>query len=85
MDPSNQVAEFVKQWFVTETGRSSEDLERQLDVNYFVEKWVDSFKFISFVSVAETRFDFRFTNEDFQDEDFGTIRGLIGTIERHLA
>lgn len=68
-------------WFVENSDFSKEDVESNLDSNYFEQGWIDSFSFINFISDMEEKFEISFSNDEFQNREFATVNGLAKIIE----
>lgn len=75
------VKTWIINWFEKNTDLEKQKIERDINENFLEKGWIDSFKFISFISDIETNFKIRFTNDQFQDRKFSTINGLIRIIE----
>ncbi len=74
--------EFIYNWF-SEKGRiTAEEIEKNLDVNYFDCGWIDSFAFLELLSACEVKFNIQFSDDDFKNNDFFTINGLIRLLKR---
>ena len=76
----------VKTWIVEWFKENTELKDDEIGVhdNYFEKGWIDSFKFISFITNIEERFDIRFSNDEFQDRSFSTIEGIVEIIRRKI-
>ena len=68
------VDEFILEYFEGKTKKNKVDIKR--NVNYFKEDYIDSVGVFDLISALESRFNFEFNNDDFQDRDFVTIEGL---------
>lgn len=75
-----KIKDYIFEWFLTNTILEIDEIEKGLAENYLEKGWVDSLKFISFISDIEETFKIRFSNSDFQDRSFSTIDGLIKII-----
>ena len=78
------VKTWLIEWFKTNADLSEEDIGNDLNVNYFEKGWIDSFKFITFITDIEDNFNIRFSNDQFQDRAFSTIYGVIRLIEEKI-
>ena len=78
------VKTWLIEWFKTNTDLSPEDIGDDVNINYFEKGWIDSFKFISFMTDIEENFNIRFSNDQFQDRGFSTIDGVIRLIEEKI-
>lgn len=70
------VMNFIINWFINNTNIKEDEVRDEIDENYFEKGWIDSLKFISFISDIENNFSISFSNDDFQDRNFSTIKGL---------
>ncbi|MEM2175078.1 MAG: phosphopantetheine-binding protein [Candidatus Aenigmatarchaeota archaeon] len=75
---------WIKNWFKEKVGLSNQELDSNLKENYFEKGWIDSFTFISFISDLEKTYRIRFSNEEFQKEEFLTIEGLADIVRRKV-
>lgn len=71
-------------WFTKHTDFDGDEIEKSSKENYFECGWVDSFKFISFISEIEEHFGIYFSNDEFQNREFSTIEGLTVIIREKL-
>jgi acyl carrier protein len=69
-------------WFVNNVGLTSQEVLMKASENYFELGWIDSLKFVNFILEIEQEFGVHFSNEDFQDRDFGTLEGLSRYISK---
>lgn len=75
--------EFIVNWFAEKGVLTKEELMKDLSVNYFEQGLIDSFAFLELISACEKEYDFKFSDEDFANEDIFTIIGLINCIEKY--
>ena len=68
-------------WFQENTNVLQHEINENRDENYFIKGWIDSLKFISFISDIENQFKISFLNNEFQDRKFSTINGIIKILE----
>jgi acyl carrier protein len=54
------------------------------DVNYFDEDYIDSLGVFELISTFEEQFGIEFTDDDFENQNFVIINGLIDIIEKKL-
>ena len=54
--------------------------EKLLTANYVDGGWIDSFTIISLIEESEAKFSMRYSQDNFQDPRFMTIRGLAEII-----
>lgn len=73
---------FVINWFVEHSTLTKEELEENNDINYLEQGWIDSFAFLELLSSCEEQLEIRFSDEDFDNDDFFTIEGFISALER---
>ncbi|MBU1083865.1 MAG: phosphopantetheine-binding protein [Candidatus Omnitrophota bacterium] len=78
------ISTWLIRWFENNAGMSGQDIENNIDTNYFEKGWIDSFKFIAFIMDIENNFGIRFSNDEFQDKGFSTIKGLAGIIRERI-
>lgn len=71
-------------WFKNETGEAEGSIKNKLHENYLSNGWLDSFKFIYFITAVEETFNISFDNNEFQDRSFATIEGVAKIIERKI-
>ena len=74
--------EWLINWFVNNVGLSKEEISFKTKDNYLESGWIDSLKFVNFILEIEQEFGVHFSNEDFQDREFGTIDGLVRYIRQ---
>ena len=74
----------IKTWIVERFKENTDLKEDEIGEkeNYFEKGWLDSFKFISFITNIEEKFDIRFSNDEFQDRSFSMIEGIVEIIQR---
>jgi len=77
-----QIKEFVLNYFSDKTNKKKENL--LCDTSYFDENYIDSLGVFELISTVEDKFDFEFTDDDFQNRDFVTINGISNIIERKI-
>ena len=63
-------------WFKKNSLIKIREIEQHLDENYLENGWIDSFKFILFITDIENNFKIKFSNDEFQNRKFATINGL---------
>jgi acyl carrier protein len=76
----SEVLSWLQQWFQSNAGVETAEIQKGLGDNYFELGWIDSFKFISFISDIEEHFNVQFSNDEFQDRGFASINGLTTII-----
>ncbi len=72
---------WILKWFQDNTNMLENEINKDRDENYFMKGWIDSLKFISFISDIENKFNISFSNDEFQDRKFATINGIIQILE----
>ena len=82
LNNSIDIEAWLLNWFSTNTSANKDKIQNELEKNYFEEGWLDSLKFIEFVTAVEEKFGIIFDNNEFQDRSFSTIKGLAKIIER---
>jgi acyl carrier protein len=78
------VETWIINWFKQNADLKSNDITKNLFENYLEKGWIDSLKFISFISDIEGNFGIRFSNDEFQDRAFATIAGLSKIIHNKI-
>ena len=58
-----------------------ENIEDKLQYEYLDNKHIDSFETMNLIMEIESEFNIRFTPENFQDERFRVVSGLVDIIE----
>ncbi len=76
------VEEWIIGWLEKNTALLREEIIGELEENYFQKGWIDSFQLINFISEIENAFGMRFSNDDFQDRSFSTVKGLASIINK---
>ena len=77
--------EWLVKWFV-ENGRcTEEEIKNHMEENYFLQGYIDSFKFIILLDDINSEFGVTFENDRFQDRSFSTVKGLADAISEELA
>ena len=71
----------VLNWFQENANVLQNEINENKNENYFMKGWIDSLKFISFISDIENQFKISFSNNEFQDRKFVTINGIIKILE----
>jgi acyl carrier protein len=76
----------IKEWLITWFEEKSDVVRSELDTsaNYLEKSWIDSLKFVEFISAIEAQFDLTFSNDEFHDRSFSTIDGLARIIQRKI-
>ena len=78
------VKDFVVEWFCENSTMSKEELTGNLDINYFENSLIDSFAFLDLTACLEEKFNIEFTDDDFADDSFFTVSGLINIVEKRI-
>ena len=78
------IQKWIIKWFLNQTDADEEDMLTNLEKDYFRAGWIDSFKFISFISDIEEKFNIVFTNDEFQNREFSRINGLSQIIKEKI-
>ena len=77
----NDIKEWLIVWFEKNTDARKDELLNNLDESYFEQEWIDSLKFIEFITDVEDAFKVQFSNDEFHNRKFSTINGLSKVIE----
>ena len=72
LDVKNEIVE----WFSTNCDIQKSEILENLEKNYLLLGWIDSLKIVSFIIFIEEKFNVRFENDEFENQDFSTIYGL---------
>lgn len=81
---SQDVLSWIIEWFEANSSVTKDEIMGNIQDIYFDMGWIDSFKFIEFISAIEQHFQIAFSNAEFQDRNFSTIDGLTKIIQRKL-
>jgi acyl carrier protein len=76
--------ETIIKWFEENSELTKTEITQNLEKNYLLLGWIDSLKFVSFVSFLEETFKIRFSNDEFQNPEFSSINGLMAIIKGKL-
>ena len=74
--------EWATQWFEENAAAEKEEILQHLEDNFFDLGYIDSFGFIALLGAVEETFHVSFSNEQFQDRSFSTIRGFSECLRR---
>lgn len=77
----NDVKKWLVDYIAANCGRTTAEIMENLDENYFLAGYIDSFQFINMVADIEEKFAIEFANEQFEDRSFSTVNGLARIIE----
>ncbi len=69
-------AQWLLDWFMQRGEVPGNTPEKQLEVNFFAEKLIDSLEVIELIMEIESHFGVAFSELHFQDRRFSTIGGL---------
>lgn len=75
---------WIIDWFVRNTAVKQDEILKNLHEDYFSKGWIDSLKFISFITDLEDKFNIVFSNDEFQNRTFATINGLTQIMENKI-
>ncbi|MEW6044789.1 MAG: hypothetical protein AB1608_11055 [Thermoproteota archaeon] len=75
---------WIIKWFSENATLEENEIISNLEENYLIKGWIDSLKFISFISDIENEFKISFSNDEFQNRKFATIKGLTKIIEEKI-
>jgi len=78
------IEKWIIDWFEQNTGIEKDEIIKNLEENYLELGWIDSLKFISFVTDIEEKFKIRFSNDSFQDRNFSTVKGLSKIVREYV-
>ena len=71
-----EIESWIINWLEDNAGIEKDESLKKNEENYLELGWIDSLKFISFITDIEETFKIRFSNDVFQDRDFSTVKGL---------
>ena len=71
-------------WFKENSELTQTEITQNLEKNYLLLGWIDSLKFVSFVSFLEETFKLRFSNDEFLKSNFSSIYGIADIIKGKL-
>lgn len=77
----NDISKWIVDWLVSNCGANAAEVCANLDANYFLAGYIDSFQFINMISDVEEEFGVEFDNDQFEDRSFSTVNGLSKIIE----
>lgn len=75
------VSLFIINWFIEHSSINKDEIDSAKLKNYLNEGLLDSLSFLELISKSEDYFNIKFTDEDFENEKFYTISGMIDIIE----
>jgi len=78
------IKKWILTWFVRNTDFEIDEIEKNLNEDYLLKGWIDSLKFITFISDMESKFNIIFSNDEFQNNSFSTINGIVKIIEEKM-
>ncbi|MGY5142939.1 MAG: acyl carrier protein [Candidatus Nitrosopumilus sp. bin_32a] len=78
------VKEWLITWFEKNSDLSQKEIECKFSEDYLAKGWIDSFKFVSFVTEIEEEFKITFSTDEFQNRAFSTLEGLGKIIEARI-
>ena len=78
------IEKWIIDWFEQNTGIEKDEIIKNLEENYLELGWIDSLKFISFITDIEEKFKIRFSNDSFQDRNFSTVKGLSKIVREYV-
>jgi len=79
-----EIENWIIDWFIQNTDIQKDEIIKNLSENYLELGWIDSLKFISFITDIEEKFEIRFSNDSFQDRNFSTIKGLAKIVSGYI-
>jgi acyl carrier protein len=81
---NDNIADWIKTWFMDNAKLSLDELQSKQDSNYFDLGWIDSFQFIKLITDIEEHFKISFSNDEFQDRSFSSYSGLSRIIKSKI-
>jgi acyl carrier protein len=77
------IEEYVIEYFRRQNSLPEKPKEELLATFYLDAGLIDSMGIVELISEFETKFEFQFTADDLQSNEFQTIGGLISLIKKH--
>lgn len=78
------VKEWLIAWFEKNSDLTKGEIENNVSDDYLAKGWIDSFKFVAFVTEIEEEFKITFSTDEFQNRAFATLEGLDKIIEARI-
>jgi len=78
------IKEWLIKWFEKNSDLIKEEIVNNVSDDYLAKGWIDSFKFVSFVTEIEEEFKITFSTDEFQNRAFATLEGLSKIIEARI-
>ncbi len=76
--------EWLINWFKSKSNIQESEIIKNLNLDYFTQKWINSLQFYTLITEIEKEFKIMFSNDDFQDRKFATLIGLSEIIEEKI-
>jgi acyl carrier protein len=81
MNSTTEISAWLLEWFARNGTLRAPLPERDLPLNYFEARWIDSMGVIELITDVEAHFDIGFDQRHFQDRRFATVAGLAEIID----
>ena len=78
------VKEWLINWFEKNSDLNLNEILTGVNDDYLAKGWIDSFKFVSFVTAIEDEYKITLSNKEFQNKNFSTLEGLTEIIEDRI-
>jgi acyl carrier protein len=78
------IKDWLIKWFEKNSDLTKEEIVNNVSDDYLAKGWIDSFKFVSFVTEIEEEFKITFSTDEFQNRAFATLEGLGKIIEARI-
>ncbi|MHA7733142.1 acyl carrier protein [Nitrosopumilus sp. S6] len=78
------VNEWLIEWFERNSDLTRDEIQKNMFEDYLAKGWIDSFKFVTFVTEIEEEFKITFSTDEFQDRTFATLEGVNKIIEARI-
>ena len=78
------VKDYIIDWFAKKSTMSREELINNFDIAYLENGLIDSLSFLELTTDCEEEFNIVFDDDDFADDGFFRISGLVDIIESKL-
>lgn len=77
----NDISKWIINWLVSNCGADEAEVYANMDGNYFLAGYIDSFQFINMIADVEEEFGVEFDNDQFENRSFSTVNGLSKIIK----
>ena len=71
-----EIENWIINWFEEKANIEKNEILKNIEENYLELGWIDSLKFISFITDIEEFFNIRFSNDIFQNDMNNTLKNM---------